>query len=64
MWFVYKSIFAERRYMSYSTRKRTSDDIIVKEFWRNNERFADLFNAVLFKGKCVIKAENLQAAAR
>ena len=46
--------------MSYSTRKRTSDDIIVKEFWRNNERFADLFNAVLFKGKCVIKAENLQ----
>lgn len=43
--------------MSYSTRKRTSDDIIVKEFWRNNERFADLFNAVLFKGKCVIKAE-------
>lgn len=60
MWFVYKSIFAERRYMSYSTRKRTSDDIIVKEFWRNNERFADLFNAVLFKGKCVIKAENLQ----
>ena len=59
MWFVYKSICAERRYMSYSTRKRTSDDIIVKEFWRNNERFADLFNAVLFKGKCVIKAENL-----
>ena len=45
--------------MSYSTRKRTSDDIIVKEFWRNNERFTDLFNAVLFKGKCVIKAENL-----
>lgn len=46
--------------MSYSTKRRTSDDIIVKEFWRNNERFADLFNAVLFKGKCVIKAENLQ----
>lgn len=60
MWFVYKSIFAERRYMSYSIKRRTSDDIIVKEFWRNNERFADLFNAVLFKGKCVIKAENLQ----
>ena len=60
MGFVYKSIFAERRYMSYSIKRRTSDDIIVKEFWRNNERFADLFNAVLFKGKCVIKAENLQ----
>ncbi len=46
--------------MSYSTRKKISDDIIIKEFWRNNERFADLFNAVLFNGKKVINAENLQ----
>ncbi len=45
--------------MNYSTKRKTSDDIIVKEFWRNNERFADLFNAVLFNGKCIIKADEL-----
>lgn len=45
--------------MNYSTKRKTSDDIIVKEFWRNNERFAELFNAVLFNGKCIIKADEL-----
>lgn len=35
-------------------------DVIFKEFWRNNERFADLFNAVVFGGKEVIKPEILQ----
>ena len=41
-------------------KNRISDDIIVKEFWRDNDRFADLFNTVLFGGKCVIRADELQ----
>ena len=35
-------------------------DVRLKEFWRQNERFADLFNAVMFNGKQVIKPEDLQ----
>ncbi len=34
-------------------------DVIFKEFWRQNERFADLFNTVIFKGEEVIRPENL-----
>lgn len=26
-------------------------DIVVKNYWRNNEQFADFFNAVLFDGR-------------
>lgn len=34
-------------------------DTILKNFWKNNERFADLFNAELFDGEPVLKAEDL-----
>lgn len=34
-------------------------DTILKNFWKNNERFADLFNATLFDGELVLKAEDL-----
>ncbi len=34
--------------------------VIMKEFWRNSERFADVFNAYFFNGKEVIQAEDLQ----
>ena len=34
-------------------------DVILKDFWRQNERFADLFNAVIFRGKQIIKPEDL-----
>lgn len=34
-------------------------DTILKNFWKNNERFADLFNAALFDGEPVLKAEDL-----
>ena len=33
-------------------------DIIVKNYWRNKEQFADFFNAVLFDGKQVINRKN------
>ena len=35
-------------------------DTALKNFWRDNQRFADLFNAVLFNGKEVLKAEDLE----
>ena len=40
-------------------KNKVKPDIILKTFWRNNERFADLFNAVLFDGKQVLKPEEL-----
>lgn len=35
-------------------------DTILKEFWRDNSRFADLFNAVLFQGRTVICPNELE----
>lgn len=35
-------------------------DVLLKEFWRNNERFADLFNGVFFQGERIIEAEDLE----
>lgn len=35
-------------------------DTVVKNYWRNNEQFADIFNAVLFNGNKVIKPEELE----
>lgn len=43
--------------------KKTKDlkpDIVLKNYWNDNEQFADLFNAVLFEGKQVIKPEELE----
>lgn len=34
-------------------------DIILKNFWKDNNHFADLFNAVLFGGKQVLKPDDL-----
>lgn len=38
----------------------TKNDTISKNFWRDNEHFADLFNAVLFGGEQVVKPDNLE----
>lgn len=35
-------------------------DIVLKNYWSNNERFADFFNAVLFEGKQIIKPDELE----
>ena len=40
--------------------KKIKTDVILKDFWRQNDRFADLFNAVVFQGKEVLKPEALQ----
>ncbi len=36
-------------------------DIVLKNYWNDNAQFADLFNAVLFQGKQVIKPEELES---
>ena len=39
---------------------KTKKDTVSKSFWRDNEHFADLFNAVLFGGEQVVKPDNLE----
>lgn len=44
-------------------RKKKQDlkpDTVLKNYWSNNEQFADLFNAVLFDGKPVIHPNELK----
>ena len=41
-------------------KQKLKPDIVVKNYWRNNEQFADFFNAVLFDGKQIIKADELE----
>ena len=39
------------------TKNKLKADVVVKNYWRNNEQFADFFNAVLYEGKQVIKPD-------
>ena len=41
-------------------RRKLKPDVVVKNYWHNNEQFADFFNAVLFDGKQIIRPEELQ----
>ena len=41
-------------------KNKVIQDTALKNFWRDNQHFADLFNAVLFNGKEVLKAEDLE----
>jgi hypothetical protein len=34
-------------------------DTVLKNYWRNNEWFADFFNAVLFEGRQIISPDEL-----
>lgn len=40
--------------------ERVKPDVVFKNFWRDNDRFASLFNTVVFEGKEVIRPESLQ----
>lgn len=42
-----------------TSQNKVKPDIILKNFWKNNEHFADIFNAYLFQGEQIIKSENL-----
>ena len=41
-------------------KQKRKPDIVLKNYWRENEEFADFFNAVLFEGRPVIKPEELE----
>ena len=41
---------------------KVKPDTVLKDFWRDNERFADLFNAALFGGRQIILPEELEEA--
>ena len=40
-------------------KNQLKQDTILKNFWRNNRHFADLFNAVFFSGEQILKPEDL-----
>ena len=51
----------KRRYdKAKITQQKVNKDIILKEFWRDNRRFADVFNTVVFKGEAMIDAKKLE----
>lgn len=41
-------------------KQKLKPDVVLKKYWRDNGRFADLFNAVLFGGRQVIRPEELE----
>ena len=45
--------------MNNSNRTTHQKDVTLKTFWRDNEHFADLFNATVFNGKQVLKPDKL-----
>ena len=45
--------------MNNSNRTTHQKDVYLKTFWRDNEHFADLFNATVFNGKQVLKPDKL-----
>lgn len=38
---------------------KIKQDTILKNFWKNNDRFADLFNTFLFNGEEILKSDDL-----
>ena len=43
-------------------KNKIKPDTILKNFWRDNEHFADLFNAVFFNGEQVLDPRDLTEA--
>ena len=39
--------------MAMTAKNKVKADTVLKDFWRDNARFADLFNAALFQGKMI-----------
>ena len=48
----------ERNIMS-KEKQKLNPDTVLKNYWNNNEQFADLFNGALFDGEQIIKADEL-----
>lgn len=45
--------------MNYNNTNTHQKDVTLKTFWRDNEHFADLFNATVFNGRQVLKPDKL-----
>ena len=43
-----------------TAKNKVKTDTVLKDFWRDNARFADLFNAALFQGRQVIHPGELE----
>lgn len=46
----------------YKKKQDVKPDVVLKEYWKDNVRFADFFNAVLFNGKQLIDPDELSDA--
>jgi hypothetical protein len=42
------------------TKQKLKPDVVINNYWKDNEQFADLFNAVLYDGRQVIYSEDLE----
>lgn len=42
-----------------SEKNKLKPDPVLKDFWSDNSRFADLFNQVFFKGETIITPDKL-----
>lgn len=50
---------AKKEELDMAGRNKIKTDSILKNFWKNNEHFADLFNAVVFDGRSVLNPNDL-----
>lgn len=58
--YVRNPFVEKRRRRHIIKQQHIKPDTSTKKYWRNNEQFADLFNAFLFGGQQVIHSEKLQ----
>lgn len=49
-----KDIIEEKKVVAKKQKNEIKPDAVLKDYWRNNDRFADLFNQVLFKLHLII----------
>ena len=52
----------QREVLDTAEKNKLKPDTILKNFWRDNRHFADLFNAVFFNGEQVLKPQDLTEA--
>ena len=52
----------KKEVLDTTEKNKIKPDTILKNFWRDNRHFADLFNAVFFNGEQVLKPQDLTEA--
>ena len=56
---IYHKQMFEMEVLTTAKLNKIKQDTILKNFWKNNDRFADLFNTFLFNGKEILKPDDL-----